>query len=243
LAGRAEVATLLAVLGYSVVVTRAVPSRGYVPANVAAAAAAVAVASRAGVARSTMGLRPARLRRGTRVGLAAGIPVAAAIAAAAALPATRRFFYDERTVRGGRGYALYEGVVRIPLGTALAEEVIFRGALMGWLLHRRSPAYAVVVSSGLFGLWHILPTLDGLRMNPVGELINGSRSRTAGALAAVVVSTAAAGCAFAWLRLRSGSVLAPAIAHTTMNAGAFAAGRFVARSRAPAGPSRPTAAE
>ena len=46
--------------------------------------------------------------------------------------------------------------------------------------------------------------------------------RVGAATAAVVVSTAAAGALFAGLRLRSGSVAAPVVAHAALNMAAFA---------------------
>ena len=62
-------------------------------------------------------------------------------------------------------------MVRIPLGTAVAEETIFRGAVLGLLTQRHPRARAVAVSSALFGCWHVLPTLDTLALNPVGEAV------------------------------------------------------------------------
>jgi membrane protease YdiL (CAAX protease family) len=44
-----------------------------------------------------------------------------------------------------------------------------------------------------------------------------------------MLSTAGAGCLFAWLRLRSRSLLAPILAHAATNASAYLAGRWVVR--------------
>jgi uncharacterized protein len=44
-----------------------------------------------------------------------------------------------------------------------------------------------------------------------------------------MLSTAAAGYLFAWLRLRSRSLLAPILAHAATNASAHLAGRWVVR--------------
>jgi membrane protease YdiL (CAAX protease family) len=49
------------------------------------------------------------------------------------------------------------------------------------------------------------------------------------AAASVVAATAGAGAGFAWLRLRSGSVVAPMLVHATLNMTAFAGVRAVAR--------------
>jgi membrane protease YdiL (CAAX protease family) len=46
-----------------------------------------------------------------------------------------------------------------------------------------------------------------------------------------MASTTAAGGVFAWLRLRSRSVLAPVLAHTAVNVSACLAGRRLGRRR------------
>jgi membrane protease YdiL (CAAX protease family) len=177
-----------------------------------------------------LGLGRDRAARGLRVGLAASVPVVAVVAAAAALPATRRWFHDERATAAGTGQALYHILVRIPLGTAVAEEAMFRGALLGLLLQRGSRARAVAVSSILFGCWHVLPTLETLTLNPVGAVVGDDPARTGGAVLAAVAVTAAAGLGFSWLRLRGDSLLAPVVAHAAVNGSAFVAARLVARS-------------
>ncbi len=117
--------------------------------------------------------------------------------------------------------------MRIPLGTALAEEVIFRGSLLGLFTQRHSPAAAASMSSILFGLWHVLPTLRTLPLNPAGARVHGNPKRTGGAVLAAVTSTALAGYGLAWLRFRSGSLAASAVAHASLNGIAYLAARFV----------------
>ena len=210
---RAELAAAAAVASWNAAVNRVLPSPAYVPANLAAAGLALAGASRSGVPAADLGLDRGRAGQGLRAGLAASLPLVAVVAAGAATPATRRWFLDDRATTGGTGHALYHTLVRIPLGTALAEEAIFRGALLGLLLQRHPRARAVAVSSALFGCWHVLPTLDTLGLNPV----------------AAVAATAAAGVGLSWLRLRSDSLVAPVVAHAALNSSAFAAARLVAR--------------
>jgi membrane protease YdiL (CAAX protease family) len=88
----------------------------------------------------------------------------------------------------------------------------------------------VAVSSALFGCWHILPTLDTLALNPLGETVGGNPARTGGTVLASVAVTALAGLGFSWLRFRGDSVVAPVVVHAALNSSAFAAGRLVARS-------------
>jgi uncharacterized protein len=226
----AELAAAGALLAWNAAVNRVVPSPAYVPANLAAAGLSLAAARRAGMTAAELGLDRERAGRGLRVGLAAAAPVVAVVAAGAALPATRRWFLDERATTGGTGHALYHTLVRIPLGTALAEEAIFRGALLGLLTQRHPRARAVAVSSALFGCWHVLPTLDTLALNPLGETVGGNPARTGGTVLASVAVTALAGLGFCWLRFRGDSVVAPVVVHAALNSSAFAAGRLVARS-------------
>lgn len=89
---------------------------------------------------------------------------------------------------------------RIPVGTVLTEELTFRGVF---------DAVSPGLSPVFFGLWHIHP------------------ARSAGdCVPATVLGTAAAGVVFSWLRRRSGSVLAPALAHCAVNSsGAVLAAR------------------
>jgi membrane protease YdiL (CAAX protease family) len=226
---RAELAAAAALAAWNAAINRVVPSPAYVPANLAAAGLALAAGRRARVPAADLGLDPGRAGRGLRVGLAAAVPVVAAVAAGAALPATRRWFRDERAATGGTGRALYHTLVRIPLGTAVAEETIFRGALLGMLLQRHPTARAAAVSSVLFGCWHVLPTLDTLALNPLGERVGDDPARTGGAVVASVAVTAAAGLGFSWLRLRADSLVAPVVVHAAVNSSAFAAARLVGR--------------
>ena len=227
---RSELAASAALLAWNAAINRAVPASAYVPANLAVAGLSVLAARRRRVPAADMGLGRDRLAKGLRVGLVATAPVAAAVALGAAAPATRRFFLDERGSTGGAGYALYHTLVRIPFGTAVAEETLFRGALLGMLLQRHSRARASAVSSVLFGLWHVLPTLDTLRLNAAGAAARDDPARTGGAVLASVAVTAAAGLGFSWLRFRGDSVVAPVVVHAALNSSAFAAARLVARS-------------
>jgi uncharacterized protein len=73
---------------------------------------------------------------------------------------------------------------------------------------------ATVASSAVFGIWHIRPTLSALAAN---DLVHGPGPTSAAVLLACLWTTAA-GVLFTWLRLRSGSLLAPALFHLGTNA-------------------------
>ena len=234
----AELAAVAVLMGWNAAINRMVPAPAYVPANLVVAGLSVLAARSRGVAAAEMGLGRDQVAGGLRLGLAVAAPVAASVAAGAGLPATRRLFVDERGTTGGSGYALYHTLVRIPLGTAVAEETLFRGSLLGLLLERHPPGRAATVSSVLFGLWHVLPTLDTVRLNAAGAAVRDDPARVRVAVAASVAVTAVAGLGFSWLRLAGDSVVAPTVVHAALNSSAFAAARLVGRQRSAR---RPTA--
>lgn len=208
-------------LAYGLALQAVIPERWHVPANLAAALAAFA--RRAGASAADCGLAGGAVRHGLGAGGAAAAGIVAGIAAISLSSRTRALFSDERITghRGGR--AVYEVLVRIPVGTALGEEVLFRGALLGVLLRRHGTAAALARALLCFGLWHVPPTLPSLRSSVLGQHATG---RVGGipALVAVVAVTAVAGTGFAALRLRAGSVIA-ALAHTAVNAAAYLVAR------------------
>jgi membrane protease YdiL (CAAX protease family) len=221
--------TALGVVGlYNVVAHRHVGRRARLLANVGAATVLVGAARAAGLTAADLGMGRTELRRGTRVGLLAAIPVVAGVGAALAAPRARALLADEKVTGAGRREAAFETFVRIPLETAFSEEVIFRGVLLGLALRNRSTLGAILSSSLWFGLWHVYPTVGSLDRGAGGSIGAASVGARAGATAGVVAATTAAGFAFAGLRLGSGSVAAPVVAHAALNMAAFAGVRLTA---------------
>jgi membrane protease YdiL (CAAX protease family) len=177
----------------------------YVPANLVFAAGAVLIARRTGMSWDDLGLSRERLRRGIGVGLVAAGIVTSVLAAFAYVPVLADHFRAAGTP--GTEEVAWSVLVRIPFGTALPEELLFRSVLLGVLLTRLRPVRAALASAGLFGLWHVLPTLDGA----------SAFSGGAPEVALAVLATTAAGAGFAWLRVHADSVLAPVAAHAAIN--------------------------
>jgi uncharacterized protein len=219
-------AVAVAVLAlHNVAVHRLLPPPADAALNLATAAGLTWFARRAGCSRGDLGIRAEDAGRGLRVGLGAAAVVGGAVALTASLPVTQKYFHDRRVSDVDRGQATYHLALRIPLATALAEELLFRGALLALFRQRRSPAAAVLGTSLVFGAWHVLPTIDHYQGNPASDLLaDPGRGRWLAVLA-TTLSTAAAGGAFAWLRLRTRSVLAPVLAHAAINLSAYLAGR------------------
>jgi membrane protease YdiL (CAAX protease family) len=218
---RAAVAVLAAM---NVVNNELAPGWSYVPLNAAAGWGLVSIARRGGTTGADLGLDPDRLRTGAGIGGALGLGIGAAVAAAAAFPRAERWFADERSAGTGVAGLAYQTAFRIPLGTALFEEVAFRGVLPALGARIWGRRRADVVAAGLFGLWHVLPTRHGARAN------TGMRRAGIGrAIAAGVAITTAGGLAFSALRNRTGSLAAPVLVHAAANAASFAAAWAVMR--------------
>jgi membrane protease YdiL (CAAX protease family) len=196
--------------------------RAYVLTCVAATGLLLSVARRDGLSWSEIGLDRASLRSGLRWSAALLAVVLLGVAVAAALPVTRPAFVDARAAGLSGTAVLVRTLVRIPLGTALLEEVAFRGVLYAMLARRHGVRAAVLGSSLLFGLWHVLPSL-GLRDGnaAVGSLFGTGPE--AAVAAAAVAGTAAAGLVFCEVRRRSGGLLAPFALHWALNSVTLAA--------------------
>ena len=91
-------------------------------------------------------------------------------------------------------------MARIPIGTAFAEELIFRGAMQAVFAQRHGHLTAAVITSVLFGVWHIAPTLR----HQTHPLRHGRH-----AVLVSVLFTTLAGFFLSALRRRSGSLIAP----------------------------------
>ncbi|WP_006241604.1 CPBP family intramembrane glutamic endopeptidase [Mycolicibacterium tusciae] len=181
-------------VAWSLVVPR-LPSRWH-PAPHAVVAAALAALTRAPV-----GLR--QPGSGVAFGLWAAAPVVVGVAAATALPRVRVGMAD-RDLPGGVAQWLLLG---IPVGTVASEEAAFRGALGTVAADAFGPAGGRLVQATAFGLSHIADA------RATGEPI-----------VPTVLVTGLAGWAFGWLYARSGSLIAPMLAHLAINeAGAVAA--------------------
>lgn len=205
---------------------RVIPKRFYLSANVVAALASVTGAWRAGASLADCGLGRGTLRRSLGVGAAASAAVSAGVILAAMPVRTRELFSHDRVAGHGDRQAIYEALVRIPVGTALSEEVIFRGAMLGVMRRRHSAAAAITASSLCFGVWHALPALESLRDAAIHRHVS-VRAGEAAAIAGAVAVTGAAGACFAALRLWTGSVIAPVMAHAALNATAYLVTRRV----------------
>ncbi len=143
-----------------------------------------------------LGLRPPQLWSGLRVGGVAFGLVAATVAALTAVPRVRQGMID-RTVPA---HPVRWLVLEIPVATAWTEEMLFRGLLQTVAVRALGPTAGTLVQAAAFGLWHVP---DAKR---VGDPVLGT-----------VAVTGVAGWVFGRLAQRSGSVVAPVLAHVAFN--------------------------
>ncbi|MFC7533903.1 CPBP family intramembrane glutamic endopeptidase [Actinoplanes sp. GCM10030250] len=177
----------------------------------------VLLGRRAGLSWHDLGLSRRTLVPGLKYALGAVLAVAVVYAIGAAIPATRPAFQDVR-YHLHLSAALVTAFVVVPLGTVLLEEVAFRGVLLGLVNRHRGAAWASVVSSVLFGLWHILPSLRLAEANKaVGSALGTDAAGQILTVLGAVAFTAVAGMLLCELRRRSGSLLAAAALHWATN--------------------------
>lgn len=223
-----EIAVAGVLLAWNLAANLLLPDESSLLLGVFAASLLLLLARRADVSRDYLGLRKEFVGTGVKIGLACVAVVITALGVIAAIPATREVLADDRFRGVGSPEMLFETLARIPIGTALAEEVAFRGVVLGMLLLWTSPRRAVIWSSVLFGLWHVLPAIDALATSPAADIASGPLA-TFAEVGGQVVITGVVGAGFAWLRLASRSIVTPALAHFGLNAGAYAVGWLVVR--------------
>ena len=174
------------------------------------------VAWTAGAMWADLGLDRTDVGAGLRYGAGAVGIVLLVLVLAAVIPSTNGYLHDSRAqISGGR--LLYELGVSIVLLTAIPEEFAFRGVLLGSALRLWGPWRASVITSVLFGLWHIEPTLGTMRDNHATAGLSASIGGQVLVVLGAIAVTFVAGLVFCWLRLRSKSLIAPVMAHAATN--------------------------
>jgi uncharacterized protein len=213
--GVRTVGLLLAALVASLVIDRAVLD-SHIAVGLGLTACLVVIARAHGLTAADLGLARSTWPAGLRWGAAAAALVGAAYALAYLVPPVRQMLPDGQGDLGRA--ALWAVLVVIPLGTVLPEELAFRGLLLALLERRYGVVAATMASSGLFGLWHVLASLGGGTTNAaIVEVVGGDAVGTVVRVAVTVGFTSAAGAVLCWLRLRSDSLIAPVLAHWTVN--------------------------
>lgn len=192
--------------------------RWYLQTCLGAAAVLLLLARLSGTSWSALGLAAGSWLSGLAWGAACVLTVLGAYLVALGVPAARPFFHHGAVDSQSAHVVLRHALVLIPFGTVLLEEVAFRGVLLGVLDVDSGAAWAVLVSSVAFGLWHILPSLGLLTTNVgVGAVLGSGRHAQVATVVLSILGTASAGAVFCLLRLGSGSLIAPMAMHWSVN--------------------------
>ena len=227
-----ELSTLAVVAASNIALNRALPRGLEVPAGLAAAGVVMLMALASRVTKDEAGFAANTLPAGARLGLSVGAPIGTAIMLGAFSRRLSGFYDLERMASTSLPEALYQFGLRIPVATAVSEEVIFRGGLEAVLRLRRSPNQAALLASMLFGAWHVLPTLDRMEADQsLAKMHDGSALRKAAGVAATATVTSAAGLGFSLLRRHTGSIIAPIIVHASFNGGGYIGSWMRSRAR------------
>jgi uncharacterized protein len=206
-------------VAYGFLATIPIAARWLPVTNVLVAAALVVVARARGYSWKDLGLAPAALRAGLRWGVAGLLAMVAVIVVVFLVYPGAFRCGAPRVVGLGVGGLLLQALVRAPLATAAAEEVMFRGVLSG-VFSRRGAMLAAVWSSLFFALWHLGPTLATLKQ---AAGIEGCPTAVVPALVGAVVFTFAGGLALWFLCSKSGGILAPVLVHAAYDSAGFIA--------------------
>lgn len=190
---------------------------GHIALSVGAAVALLGYARLRGLTWDQLGLSAKRLRSGAVWAAGVVLVIAAVYLVGVLLPVTRPAFLDPR-YHAGPAEALLMAFLLIPLRTVLLEEVAFRSVLWGMLKRHHATSRVLVISSTLFGLWHVLPSLSFAAARGVGHVAPHLRGPTTVlVILGTVAFTALGGVVAGELRRRSGSVLASAGMHWATN--------------------------
>ncbi len=179
-----------------------------------------------------MGLGLSYLLSGTLWALACIGGVTAVYLVGSAFRRTRTAFHDERMSDLSGTRLMFQALVEVPFGTVLLEEIAFRSVLFSMLVRRYGLLWGIVISSVLFGLWHVLPSIGTHEQNPaLGSVVGSGRRGNILAVALSVLTTTIAGVLFSGLRIVSGSVLAPMGFHWATNGLGYAFSWLLIRAR------------
>jgi membrane protease YdiL (CAAX protease family) len=186
----------------------------FVPLNACATAIVVIAGLTAfGLTRDEIGLR--FVAGDALFGLGLGLALVGLLALGLIVPAGRRRLADERVSHLRGSALLYQMLVRIPIGTALFEEVAFRGVAFAGLRHL-GVLEAALISSAAFGIWHIAPTVNLVEANQ-RDADPGDKIK---AVIGAVLFTFCAGLLLCRLRIETGNLSTVVLLHATVNAGA-----------------------
>ncbi|MEO6821359.1 MAG: CPBP family intramembrane glutamic endopeptidase [Candidatus Nanopelagicales bacterium] len=226
------VAAVLVVLALLNLANNTWKEQWYVPTCLAGTAVLLGIGRLDKQSWSQLGLGPGSWLPGLAWGLAGIGAVLLVYLMGTAFAFTRKFFFDERTREQTGRDLMRNALLVVPFGTVLMEEVAFRGVLLAMVHSRFGLVWGIAVSSFVFGLWHILPSLSMHQSNAaVSSIVGEGRTGQIISVGLTVLGTAAAGVLFCLLRTWSGSLFAPMGLHWALNGLGFVVTWAIVRQR------------
>ena len=193
-------------------------TRGYVAGNLVATAIGLVWARRSDLSLESMGMCRADAGKGLRVGAAAAAATAGLAIVVRDHNAVQGMLDDRRLAAVSDREIWYRLLVRFPLGTALFEEIWFRGILPA-SLRDHGASKPELVSAAAFTAWHLIPTASTIDANRAGRDLGPGRKVVLVVGGSIVAGVG--GLAFAALRRVSGSLAAPLVSHAAVNGISF----------------------
>ncbi len=190
----------------------------FILTGIAGTAILILIAHRADLFDHELGIAPGWIGRGLKLGGGLTLAILVVYVIGAAIPATRHLFVDTRHTGLTLSQVMWMAFVKIPLGTVLFEETMFRGVLYGMGLRRWGPTGALLFSSLFFGFWHVLPSTGINDSNTaIGDVVGRGVTGAIIVVIGAVLFTAIAGAVFCLMRRVSRSLLTPMIMHWAVN--------------------------
>jgi uncharacterized protein len=145
----------------------------------------------------------------------AGLTIAIVFAALTIAYLIDQSLFKDNRYHHSLSSAITAGLLIVPLKTVLFEEFAFRGVMPALLKDLGSkPWIILVITSLLFGIWHILTAPKG------GNLAVGADSNLL-IVGVVFLATFMGGAVLYYLRYKSNSLVAPIVVHWFINGSAI----------------------
>lgn len=213
-----EIIFIIIIAIYGFIITKYIPKKFYSFVNLIVSFGAVCYGLFYGLSFEKLGLTANYILKGVPFGLIIGLLISVVILLMTSQKKLRKLFSSTTKNKYNTKTFFYELCFRIPFGTALSEEVIFRSVLLAILLSNHTRVTAIIASAILFGLWHIFPTLHTIKdHDPLAEMMDNSTKRNFVAVIITIISTSFAGIIFAVLAIITGSFIASWIVHASIN--------------------------
>lgn len=218
----AIVGVLITMMGFQAL-TRGVEGTAYVVTGIVTTAGLAVIAWRHSLSWTDLGVGRSTWVTGILWSLGIVLVVGSVIGIAGSIPRLHHLFADDRVTEVAGAVTARRVLLDIPFGTVLIEEFAFRGVMLALVTSISGTAWAVVVTSLLFGVWHISPALE---MHDAHRSTSGPAWTT---VLSTVVVTALAGSVFAFFRLYTASLFPPSALHWAGNGTGVVVGWWVHR--------------